>query len=132
MKRFIVLLTIAAMLAIPGVAAATTPPEPVVAGPATVTLVDSYYSTAAQQLVVTVEVTATEKIGVDPSYGAVYVSPAGQQVDVAGGVGPDHILPGATGLVVMMFPAAEPGGTMTWEIYDQNYQTFDVTMTVPA
>jgi hypothetical protein len=103
----------------------------VTAGPATATLVDSYYSTAAQQLVVVIEVSATEKMGID-AYGAVYVSPDGQRVGASDGVAPDDLFPGANRLVVMVFPAAQPGGTSNWQVHDEQYDGYDVTMEIPA
>jgi hypothetical protein len=106
-------------------------PAPVVAGPMTVTLVDSYYSTAASQLVVVVEMTTTETVS-PRSRGAVYVGPDGQQVEASDSIEPNDVFPDATAVVVVVFPAATPGGTMMWTARAEDAGRIDITLPVPA
>ena len=115
----------------PAAPAAEPAAAPVTSGPATATLVDSYFSTAAQQLVLVIEVSTTEKISID-ARSAVYVGPDGQQVEASDGIAPDDLFPGATGIIVMVFPAAQPGGTVNWQVYNAEYTNFDFSMQVPA
>ncbi|WP_116998466.1 hypothetical protein [Desertimonas flava] len=136
MKRLVlILLAAAASTTGAATARATTPEppagEPVTSGPVTATVVESYHSTAATQLVVIVEVTTTEPVTLD-AFGAVYVGPDGQQVEATDYIAPDELFPGAFSLVVLAFPAASPGGNVMWSAYDDEYTDFDLVSPVPA
>ena len=148
MKRTIATLALASVAAIgiptltlasgdPEAAPSTTLPvaplgEPITSGSMTVTLVDRYYSTAASQLVVVLEVTATETVDTG-GYSSVYVGPDGQQVEAVDAVEPGELFPGATAVVVMVFPAATSGGNVMFSAYTSaDYNDLGVTIPVPA
>lgn len=125
-------LALAALAVAPVTGPPTPPSEPapmvVTAGPAMLTPADSYYSTAASQLVVVLEVTATELVNL--GFGSVYVGPDGQQVEASDYIDPGDVFPGATALAVFAFPAATPGGAVNLTVYDDDFNDFNVSLPV--
>jgi hypothetical protein len=104
---------------------------PVKVGPITVDVGASYYSSTAFQLVVMIEMSTTAKV-TPVAFPAVYVAASGQQVEASESIAPSDLFPGAAALLVFMFPAASPGGTVNWTAYDNSFNNLELSLSVPS
>ena len=93
------------------------PAEPIEVGPATVRAASSYEASSEDSLIVSFVVEAHETVSVGVA-SAEYVGPGGSQQAASAAVGPFDLRSGASAHYMVLFPAADLGGTLYVPIWD--------------
>ena len=93
------------------------PAEPIEVGPATVRATSSYEASSEDSLIVSFVVEAHEAVSVGVA-SAEYVGPGGSQQTASAAVGPFDLRSGASAHYMVLFPAADLGGTLYVPIWD--------------
>jgi hypothetical protein len=88
------------------------------------------YKSATGHLFVTAEVQSGSQDMELGTWSAVYRDPSGRQITAAEAGGPSAIAPDSHATTFMTFPAAEPGGTVTLEAYDAEFNAQDVQIKI--